>query len=54
MTKKIIKITLILLILIGIGFSVMNFLSVPSTAEKSLDGAKVDGECIAPGTSCVV
>ena len=56
MIKKIAKITMIVFMLVGIGFSISNFITVELKAKCNRDGSWVfngpDKECMAPGDVC--
>jgi hypothetical protein len=54
--KKIAKITMIVFMLLGIGFSILNLIAVELKAGCPRDGSWVfngpDKECMAPGDVC--
>ena len=58
MIKKILKIAMILIMLVGIAFSITNFLSVESKAEGSTRGAWVyvndTYRCMGDGNECEI
>jgi hypothetical protein len=52
MKKKIMKILMVLFMVFGIAFSIINFSADKTEASVGLRGSWVGGECMEPGADC--
>lgn len=51
--KKVLKIIMVVIMILGIAFSISNYISMELKAKgSSLQGIDYDGECIDKGTEC--